>query len=242
MSDHFTLLHRAVQALIATEQNNLRSGIHRPRTHRDPDLKMAEVARQRDGGMDEVYRQIGAIRNSGTDRRFSLETVEARLEELARVCNGLTIWNQLCPKPEPVLPQETAGVWQVGLDPESEAETVLVEVCERVQRALHDVLDLAPDGEQLESISLRDGPAPPNLLYWQAARHELPPRLWAILNCLWGRERIEEEDLVERVWGDEGERVLDGTVRSRLSELNAKLAEIGVPWEYHLRKGYIIKD
>jgi hypothetical protein len=98
-----------------------------------------------------------------------------------------------------------------------------------------------PGGKEPESAPPRDGLEPPNWFYWQNTRHELSPRLWAILKCLWNNDRVKAEELVERVWGDEGEIVADGTIRGRLSELNTRLANIGVPWQFHLRKGFVVK-
>ena len=90
-------------------------------------------------------------------------------------------------------------------------------------------------------LFIPNGLEPPNWFYWQNTRHELSPRLWAILKCLWNNDRVKAEELVERVWGDEGEIVADGTIRGRLSELNTRLANIGVPWQFHLRKGFVVK-
>jgi hypothetical protein len=87
-----------------------------------------------------------------------------------------------------------------------------------------------------------DGPAPPNLFWWQRQRHELAPRLWQMLSAIWGRDTIPIEEVRQRVWGDEGEDVEDSTIRSTLSDLNARLDTIGVPWAYHLRRGYITRD
>jgi hypothetical protein len=118
----------------------------------------------------------------------------------------------------------------------SETEWALLAV--DADRALNRLKDDLKRGQRPPPNSL----TPPNLFYWHGARHELPPRLWAILDCLWGKERIEAQTLEDHVWGDEGEAVADGTVRSRLSELNGRLTEIGVPWQYHLRKGYVVKS
>lgn len=85
-----------------------------------------------------------------------------------------------------------------------------------------------------------DGPAPPNLVWWQGERYDLSPRLWSLLRCLWGREKVEVQEVARRVWKDEGLEVADSTIRSTLSQLNEWLQRIGIPWTYNLKAGYII--
>jgi hypothetical protein len=87
-----------------------------------------------------------------------------------------------------------------------------------------------------------DGPEKPCWLWWGNVRHELAPRLWQILAYLWDRNNVPVEELVSQVWGEEGEEPKDTTVRSNLSQLNGRLAEIGVPREYRLRRGHICRD
>src|SRR5262249_27098390 len=49
-----------------------------------------------------------------------------------------------------------------------------------------------------------DGPAPPNLLYWNGVKHEIRPhRAWQILDQLWGRDPVLVAALISAVWGDE---------------------------------------
>ncbi len=87
-----------------------------------------------------------------------------------------------------------------------------------------------------------DGPDQPCWLWWANVRHELTPRLWQILAYLWDHDNVPVEDLVSHVWGEEGEEAKDSTVRSNLSQLNARLNEIGVPRQYRLRRGHICCD
>jgi hypothetical protein len=85
-----------------------------------------------------------------------------------------------------------------------------------------------------------DGPAPPNLLWWDGVEHELPPRAWKILNVLWSRtEPIKVDQLIAEVWGHDHEPA-DSTVRSALSELNAALDTVGVRKQARLRAGWVV--
>jgi hypothetical protein len=95
---------------------------------------------------------------------------------------------------------------------------------------------------ELQAEEHSDGPESPCWLWWQNRRHELPPRLWQVLACLWDRGNVAVEDLVESVWIAEGEPVSDKTIRSTISLLNTRLARIGVPRQYRLRRGYICRD
>jgi hypothetical protein len=87
-----------------------------------------------------------------------------------------------------------------------------------------------------------DGPEPPSWLRWHSNRHHLTPRQWQLLAYLWPHDRAEAEAAAQAVWGDEGEATLESTLRALLSDLDKRLADIGVPWQYHLRAGYIIRE
>jgi hypothetical protein len=95
--------------------------------------------------------------------------------------------------------------------------------------------------DRLPQPAAEDGPAPPNLVWWQGEQYDLPPRLWLLLCCLWGRDQVEVQEVARRVWKDEGLEVADSTIRSTLSQLNARLQQIGIPWTYNLKSGYLIK-
>ena len=111
-----------------------------------------------------------------------------------------------------------------------EAAHAAIGVCDRLIAQLSRVLEPP------------DGPAPPNLLWWKGEKHELKPRLWQILNCLWHRtEPLAISELAESVWGD-SDAIKDGTVRSQLSALNRELGEIGIPQTYHIKRSYIVCD
>jgi hypothetical protein len=178
MINHFELFEQAVRTLITAEWENYEAGIHRP------GAKRAEASRQRDERMNAIHAHLAAIRRVGTDHRFSLETVEARLRELARVCDGLTIWNQLCPRPDPtdLIPQET-DLYQIAIDADSEAEAILATMCEKVLRALHEVLDLAaaPAGNQQDashSVDFRSAT-------WYGVDHSFTGNQAACVKTLW---------------------------------------------------------
>jgi hypothetical protein len=226
MSEPFSAIREAVRALTAAEWENFHASIHRP------GAKRAEAIRLRDERMDEVYRQIQAIRGGETDPRFSLETVEARLKELARVCNGLIIWDRLCPKAEPALS------YLVPLD----AETILAEMCEKVERALHEVLDLAapgsgrpagdgPQAPQEQTAACPDGQAPEERLRFDpdtltvtldgTPYENLDPTAYLILEAIWqGQRRPVSSKTLDDMHGLHGKKI-DRELKKLPQELQA---------------------
>jgi hypothetical protein len=63
-----------------------------------------------------------------------------------------------------------------------------------------------------------------------------------MLNCLWGRGRVEVAELRESVWEAEGEQEIeDVTIRVELTRLNARLDEIGVPFNWTLEGDHVIR-
>src|SRR5262249_31647840 len=92
-----------------------------------------------------------------------------------------------------------------------------------------------------EALQRTDGPAPPNTLIWQGTPHPLQPKLWRLLAALWDKENVELEELVRKVWREDGEDVTDSTVRAAISRLNDRMSRILIPWEYRLRGGHVIR-
>jgi hypothetical protein len=87
-----------------------------------------------------------------------------------------------------------------------------------------------------------DGPEPPRYLRWQKVRHKVRPRHYQVLNCLWGRDRVEVAELRESVWEVEGEQEIeDVTIRAELTRLNTRLDELGVPFNWTLEGGHVIR-
>jgi hypothetical protein len=98
----------------------------------------------------------------------------------------------------------------------------------------------APDEQGKVKPPVGDGPAPPNVIRWQRQDYEFPPRLWQIANYLWNRDVVKAQEVVNAVWGVEGEQEIpDSTLRARLSELNSRFLELGIPRNYSLKHGYI---
>lgn len=89
----------------------------------------------------------------------------------------------------------------------------------------------------------KDGPQPPNLLRWQGKTHELQVLQWRLLNYMWDKETVHEEDLITEVWGHEG-MVQGSTVRSTLSRLNTFLLDqkVGLDWRLSQKAGYVVKS
>jgi hypothetical protein len=91
------------------------------------------------------------------------------------------------------------------------------------------------------------GPTPPNLLYWEddrheLQRHELPPRLWSLVNYMWDRDKAPVQEVTKHVWEDEGLEVADATIRSTISRTNVKLQSFGISWTLSYRDGFVLKD
>lgn len=84
-----------------------------------------------------------------------------------------------------------------------------------------------------------DGLYPPNLFVWSGQRHEMPPRLWRLLDFMWTRDRATLEEVEEKVW--DGESVQTGTVRSAASRLTRELLAVGCCMTVSVKSGYICK-
>jgi hypothetical protein len=148
----FAHLSAAVQALIAAEQENYQAGIHLP------GARHAEVNRLREERINEVYKCALVIRRGVSDVRWSPETVETRLNALARACCELALWERDCPRIGPAhLNLDEPGLGAVNLDPTGFAEGVLDDHIEMVQRALRAVLSMAepPPVEVVPVCSIR---------------------------------------------------------------------------------------
>jgi hypothetical protein len=95
------------------------------------------------------------------------------------------------------------------------------------------------------NITPQVGPEAPNRLWWSGEPHKLSPRHWLLVSYMWDRDKASVQDMARYVWedeADEGLNVAEGTIRSTISKLNAKLQHIGVPWTLSYRQGVIVKD
>lgn len=90
-----------------------------------------------------------------------------------------------------------------------------------------------------ENAETLDGPAPPNRLIWDGHSHELPPRLWRLLNFMWNRDKASLQELDVEVW--DREVVRSKTVNSAVSRLNTILLTIGCPMVLSAKRGYVVK-
>jgi hypothetical protein len=59
---------------------------------------------------------------------------------------------------------------------------------------------------------------------------------------MWDKDKVEIHALAEHVWGKEGEKVTDATIRATISKANTELLKIGIPWTLSYRRGYCAKD
>jgi len=83
----------------------------------------------------------------------------------------------------------------------------------------------------------------PGTVRWERHAH-LRPRLWGLLAYL--LDRLDRPDravpidaLEDHVYGRE---VPDRRVATDLSALNSVLLEVQFPWDYHVRRGFIVRD
>jgi hypothetical protein len=121
---------------------------------------------------------------------------------------------------------------------------------ERMLTLMEGLTAMASKGDRSSPVKeavRQAGPEPPKHLNWpdkngKLERHELPPRLWAVLNCVWKHDRLPIQDVAKEVWKNEGLDVADATIRTTVSRLNSVLAEIGIPWTYRVSAGYITKE
>jgi len=154
-----------------------------------------------------------------------------------------------CVQPDPPAEIETAALHAVldWLRPApsyshyttAEEKRELQELRRRLARAAQDRLDALARATE----TYADGPEPPRHLRWGGSRHQVRPRHYAMLVRLWTHERVEVEELRASVWEAEGEdEIPDGTIRAELHRLNARLNEIGVPYNWSLDSGYVVRE
>lgn len=85
-----------------------------------------------------------------------------------------------------------------------------------------------------------DGPRPPDLFYWKGNAEHLPTLVWRMLDILWGKDSIPEDEVAEHVWG-KGVDATDSQLKSTLHDLNTVLLKMDLPWGYGRLKGYFVK-
>ena len=244
-SSILTLTHEITSVNRETVRLTSRSNHDFPNAHRatlDVAALVCEVI------WDGCYRERG-FRSEGELYSLPL-TVELVTNGLPYIADqlhgllGLQNWDQL----KQQLMIEAATVAHVRTRRRVEVERIewipadLPSQLAKLFEANEAFLKLPATSPRREPGARSDGPEPPCWLWWKNERKELSPRLWSLLNCLWGTEKVEAQQLTEKVWRDEGETVAESTLRARLSELNTRLNDIGVTWTYRLKSGYVLKD
>src|SRR5262249_15601223 len=84
-----------------------------------------------------------------------------------------------------------------------------------------------------------DGPEDPGYLWWNGRRPNVPPIPYRLLKCVWGRDAVPVEEVVQGTWG-EGDAT-DTQIKSALYHLNEVLLAAKIPFGYGQRQGQIIK-
>jgi hypothetical protein len=84
----------------------------------------------------------------------------------------------------------------------------------------------------------RQGPAEPNSFWLRGRRYQgFSTSCWRLLQCLWGRECVSEEDAMGHVYGEaEGK---EGALTSAVKRLSGELLSKKCPAEVHRKSGYI---
>jgi hypothetical protein len=83
-----------------------------------------------------------------------------------------------------------------------------------------------------------DGPAPPDLVWWQGKPYRFQNRSWQIISYLWGKPAVEVQELSDAVWGEDRE-VEDQTIRTAISRASTELLQAGVPFRVTWVRGYV---
>ena len=89
-------------------------------------------------------------------------------------------------------------------------------------------------------VQLREGPRPPNQLWYRGRCFEMQPIPWRLLNHMWGEQRCTEQEVTEAVWGDDsaGDRALGNAIR----RANTTLMQAEYPGTLRRKTGYVLFD
>ena len=75
---------------------------------------------------------------------------------------------------------------------------------------------------------------------WNGRTHRFSGLSWRLLSCLWNRQQMDYGELTESVWEKPG--VKESTLRSAVSRLNDRLAELGIDLSWRVSDRYVIRD
>ncbi len=141
--------------------------------------------------------------------------------------------------PRNVLPARGRLLWkrllQLSRQGDASAFEAADEFIEWLERAA-----AGEDGEGSSPAPEKDGPFHPYGFRWQGGEHDVPPRDWYLLKCVWKQKRTSLEKVIEVAWGENAEPS-ESAIKSALCRLNRILARAGVPWQYGRRGGFIVE-
>lgn len=84
-----------------------------------------------------------------------------------------------------------------------------------------------------------DGPVAPDAFSLHKEDYDgFTTREWRLLNCLWGKRAVEEEEVLEEVYGHDNDGK-EGALRSLRKRLNRKLHKKKFPGSVVLVNGYL---
>lgn len=105
--------------------------------------------------------------------------------------------------------------------------------------AIRSELDKLPRlDEQLQATP--NGPDPHKaIIRWNGKSVTVLPQVRKLAAYLWHSQCVSKQELLDHFWPD---RASDGVLPTALSRLNEALSAAEVPWTYHLRGEFVLKE
>ena len=110
-----------------------------------------------------------------------------------------------------------------------------------VERQLERLLSWTREQLQtgLTKVASKDGPLPPNQFWWNGEMARLAPIPWKLLDCMWGKESISIDRIMQCVWGNDNS---ESGLKTALSRLKKSLLSAGYPRHLREKNGQIYWD
>ena len=90
-------------------------------------------------------------------------------------------------------------------------------------------------------VEVPNGPAPPNILWWNGVPHALQPRPWDLLRFLWDNRKAKADAVLDEVWGC-NTKAGESAIRTAVSRLNEVLLRDKIPLIASCKAGYVTLD
>jgi hypothetical protein len=82
------------------------------------------------------------------------------------------------------------------------------------------------------------GPHPPNQFHWNKRSCEMPPLPWRLVNALWLKKSVLEDDVFEAVWP--GATRSESALKTAISRVNTIFLEAKIPILLSRKNGYVL--